>query len=59
MFLSIDAGNSNIVFGFYQELNDSWEEVLRIPTKKDLKVFKLIVLTKLESVPLCRIWSLC
>lgn len=41
MFLSIDAGNSNIVFGFYQELNDSWEEVLRIPTKKDLKVFNL------------------
>ncbi|WP_339924887.1 type III pantothenate kinase [uncultured Cyclobacterium sp.] len=41
MFLSIDAGNSNIVFGFYHEVNASWKEVLRIPTKKDLKVFSL------------------
>ncbi|EPR66175.1 type III pantothenate kinase [Cyclobacterium qasimii] len=41
MFLSIDAGNSNIVFGFYQEADDSWEEELRIPTKKGMKVYDL------------------
>lgn len=36
MFLSIDAGNSNIVFGFYQDETNAWEEVLRVPTKKIL-----------------------
>jgi type III pantothenate kinase len=41
MFLSIDAGNSNIVFGFYREDKDNWEEVLRITTKKELKAFQL------------------
>ena len=41
MFLSIDAGNSNIVFGFYQQADDSWEEELRIPTKKGMKVYDL------------------
>ncbi|AEL25399.1 type III pantothenate kinase [Cyclobacterium marinum] len=41
MFLSIDAGNSNIVFGFYQDETNAWEEVLRVPTKKDLRVFNL------------------
>jgi type III pantothenate kinase len=41
MFLSIDAGNSNIVFGFYREDKDSWEEILRITTKNELKVLQL------------------
>lgn len=41
MFLSIDAGNSNIVFGFYQAEENSWEEVLRMPTRKNIKVFNL------------------
>ena len=41
MFLSIDAGNSNIVFGFYREDKDCWEEAFRITTKKEMKVFQL------------------
>jgi len=41
MFLSIDAGNSNIVFGFYREEEDTWIELLRIPTRKGLKVYDL------------------
>lgn len=41
MFLSIDAGNSTIVFGFYREDKAIWEEIVRVTTKKDLKVFQL------------------
>ncbi|MFD2200517.1 type III pantothenate kinase [Shivajiella indica] len=41
MFLAIDAGNSNIVFGFYQEANQKWTHELRINTHKELSVLKL------------------
>ncbi|SHN20692.1 type III pantothenate kinase [Cyclobacterium lianum] len=41
MFLSVDAGNSNIVFGFNQDQSDSWDKVLRIETTKKLSVFQL------------------
>lgn len=38
MFLSIDAGNSNIVFGFYQEESQSWIHECRIETTPDLSL---------------------
>jgi type III pantothenate kinase len=41
MFLAIDAGNSNIVFGFYDETQQSWTHELRIPTHKELSVLQL------------------
>ncbi|QDH78264.1 type III pantothenate kinase [Echinicola soli] len=34
MFLSIDAGNSNIVFGFYDSKKQKWDPVLRIDTQR-------------------------
>lgn len=36
MFLSIDAGNSNIVFGFYDQQTHKWEKVYRVPTKREI-----------------------
>jgi type III pantothenate kinase len=36
MFLSIDAGNSNIVFGFYDERENLWKHELRINAKNSL-----------------------
>ncbi|MBD3629591.1 type III pantothenate kinase [Cyclobacterium sp.] len=41
MFLSVDAGNSNIVFGIYEESSDSWLNVLRVETTKKLSVLQL------------------
>jgi type III pantothenate kinase len=41
MFLSIDAGNSNIVFGFYQEDIQSWVHELRIITTPYLDVLQM------------------
>ena len=41
MFLSIDAGNSNIVFGFFNNETSQWTHELRIETKKDLSSFEL------------------
>ncbi|MFD2034089.1 type III pantothenate kinase [Belliella marina] len=41
MFLSIDAGNSNIVFGFYDNLIANWVYEFRVATKLDLSIFQL------------------
>lgn len=41
MFLSIDAGNSNIVFGFFDHDSDSWKYECRIETNFDLIEAKL------------------
>ncbi|MBW3467695.1 type III pantothenate kinase [Arthrospiribacter ruber] len=41
MFLAIDAGNSNIVFGFYDESAHSWIHEFRIETSKDFSLLKL------------------
>lgn len=41
MFCSIDAGNSNIVFGFYDELQQSWIHEFRVKTSKKLTVLAL------------------
>ncbi|GAB3653166.1 type III pantothenate kinase [Echinicola sediminis] len=38
MFLSIDAGNSNIVFGFYDTSTETWAYEHREETKKDISV---------------------
>jgi len=38
MFLSIDAGNSNIVFGFYDTNNDLWAFEHREETKNDISL---------------------
>lgn len=37
MFLSIDAGNSNIVFGFFSDEQQRWEPVLRVDTQRSLE----------------------
>lgn len=39
MFISIDVGNSNIVFGFFNEERKEWVKEFRIETKKDLNAF--------------------
>ncbi|UCS94414.1 type III pantothenate kinase [Echinicola marina] len=36
MFLSIDAGNSNIVFGFYDPETEKWTHEYRLETRRDL-----------------------
>jgi type III pantothenate kinase len=36
MFLSIDAGNSNIVFGFFDPKKQVWSHEFRVETQKDL-----------------------
>lgn len=41
MFLAIDAGNSNIVFGFYDEDQMKWMHEFRVNTHKELSVLKL------------------
>lgn len=41
MFLAIDAGNSNIVFGFYDEASKKWTHELRVNTHRELSVLKL------------------
>lgn len=41
MFLSIDAGNSNIVFGFFDPLSKSWKCPCRVETSFDLIEAKL------------------
>ncbi|EOZ92196.1 Pantothenate kinase type III, CoaX-like protein [Indibacter alkaliphilus LW1] len=41
MFLAIDAGNSNIVFGFYDEVENNWIYEFRIETSRELSILKL------------------
>ncbi|MBD8488695.1 type III pantothenate kinase [Echinicola sp. CAU 1574] len=41
MFLSIDAGNSNIVFGFYDNGSQTWKYEHRVETKREVSVNKL------------------
>lgn len=41
MFLAIDAGNSNIVFGFYDENLQKWTHEFRVNTHRELSVLKL------------------
>src|SRR5690606_15210927 len=41
MFLSIDAGNSNIVFGFFDPSLCQWNLQLRIETQKAVSYFEL------------------
>lgn len=41
MFLSIDAGNSNIVFGFCDKQSNRWIYKFRIQTKDDLKLLQI------------------
>ncbi|AWW30889.1 type III pantothenate kinase [Echinicola strongylocentroti] len=38
MFLSIDAGNSNVVFGFYDPRDDQWEPVIRLETQRAMEL---------------------
>jgi type III pantothenate kinase len=42
MFLSIDAGNSNIVFGIFDQSSSSWIHELRVETKKNLLPLQLV-----------------
>jgi type III pantothenate kinase len=52
MFLAIDAGNSNIVFGFYQDAKSEWAHEFRIATNKEataLQLEKSLHLYLLES----------
>ncbi|GGF32811.1 type III pantothenate kinase [Echinicola rosea] len=37
MFLSIDAGNSNIVFGFFDAKEQKWDPVLRMETQRGME----------------------
>jgi type III pantothenate kinase len=41
MFLSIDAGNSNIVFGFYELNTNSWVHEFRFTTQREVTAFQL------------------
>ncbi|PRY89270.1 type III pantothenate kinase [Mongoliibacter ruber] len=41
MFLAIDAGNSNIVFGFYDETKNKWIYEFRVETSRNLSVLQL------------------
>ncbi|MCH7397389.1 type III pantothenate kinase [Belliella sp. DSM 107340] len=41
MFLSIDAGNSNIVFGFYDNQKAFWRYECRIQTKADITAIEI------------------
>lgn len=41
MFLAIDVGNSNIVFGFYDERRQAWTHELRVHTSRELTVLQL------------------
>lgn len=42
MFLSIDAGNSNIVFGFYDLTQKKWAYEYRLETRKPISALELI-----------------
>ncbi|WP_186757057.1 type III pantothenate kinase [Echinicola salinicaeni] len=42
MFLSIDAGNSNIVFGLYDSNVQKWTHEFRLETKRDLSLNYLV-----------------
>ena len=41
MFLAIDAGNSNITFGFYKETQKQWIHEFRVNTSQELTVLQL------------------
>jgi type III pantothenate kinase len=41
MFLSIDAGNSNIVFSFYDASSKSWTKEFRVETRRDISELEL------------------
>lgn len=41
MFLAIDAGNTNITFGFYEENSNTWTHEHRINTHKDLRALQI------------------
>ncbi|MCH7413242.1 type III pantothenate kinase [Belliella sp. R4-6] len=41
MFLSIDAGNSNIVFGFYDKQEAAWKHECRVTTRIDISILQL------------------
>lgn len=41
MFLSIDAGNSNIVFGLFDNASSPWSHELRVETSKAISPFEL------------------
>lgn len=41
MFLSIDAGNSNIVFGFFDPSIEEWRYELRVETTENLSLYEL------------------
>lgn len=41
MFLSIDAGNSNIVFGFYEVQSATWKYECRVNTKTEFSLIQL------------------
>ncbi|GAB2625367.1 type III pantothenate kinase [Belliella aquatica] len=41
MFLSIDAGNSNIVFGFYEAQSATWKYECRVNTKTEISLLQL------------------
>lgn len=47
MFLSIDAGNSNIVFGFFDRTISKWSHELRVETKRNLIPLELVKIVKL------------
>jgi len=41
MFLSIDAGNSNIVFGFFDPSVGEWRHEFRVETGRHLSAYEL------------------
>ncbi|SNS08016.1 type III pantothenate kinase [Belliella buryatensis] len=41
MFLSIDAGNTNITIGFFDDEQEKWKHEFRISTKENLSLLKL------------------
>ncbi|AFL83263.1 pantothenate kinase, type III [Belliella baltica DSM 15883] len=41
MFLSIDAGNSNIVFGFYDDETKTWKYECRVNTSTELSLIQI------------------
>ncbi len=41
MFLAIDAGNSNVVFALYDEVNESWKNHFRIDTQSSKFIAQL------------------
>src|SRR5690554_2430272 len=47
LFLSIDAGNSNIVFGFLDLHQNQWVHEFRIETKKGITTLEMIKILRL------------